>query len=49
MTEYDLTSEPETLDVLQNAYILIYCCEIYPYNAYILFTWKWLLFLRDIF
>ena len=34
----DLTSEPRTLEVLQNAYILIYRCEIYPYYAYILFT-----------
>ena len=37
---YDLTSELQTLEALQNAFILIYCCEIYPYYGYILFTWK---------
>ena len=28
------------LEELQNAFILIYRCEIYPYYIYILFTWK---------
>ena len=37
---YDLTSEPQTLEALQNAFILIYCCDIFPYFGYILFTWK---------
>ena len=36
----DLTSEPRTLKALQNAFILIYCREIYPYHVYILFMWK---------
>ena len=31
MRGYDLTSKPEALEVLQNAFILIYHCEIYPY------------------
>ena len=35
---YDLTSEPQTLEALQNAFILIYCCDTYPYFGYILFT-----------
>ena len=26
---YDLTSEPQTLEALQNAFILICCCKIY--------------------
>ena len=28
---YDLTSEPQKLEALQNVFILICCCEIYPY------------------
>ena len=28
------------IEELQNAFILIYRCEIYPYYIYILFTWK---------
>ena len=39
MREYDLTSEPQTLEALQNTSILIYRCEIYPYYVYILFKW----------
>ena len=27
---YDLTSEPQTLEALQNTFILIYRCKIYP-------------------
>ena len=40
MRGYDLTSVPQTLEALQNTFILIYRCEICPYYAYILFTWK---------
>ena len=39
MRGYDLTSEPQPLEALQNAFILIYRCEIYPY-VHILFKWK---------
>ena len=53
--EYDLTSEPQTLETLQNAFILIYRCEIYPYYAHIMHIFIYvkkqmlqrLLFLRD--
>ena len=38
MGGYDLTSEPQTLEVLQNVFILIYRCEIYPYDVCVLFT-----------
>ena len=31
MREYDATSELQTLEALQNAFILIYRCKIYPY------------------
>ena len=34
---YDLTSELQTLEALQNTLILIYCCEIYPCYIYISF------------
>ena len=37
---YDSTSELQTLEALQNVFILIYRCEIFPYYVYILFTWK---------
>ena len=40
MRGYNLISEPQTLEALQNAFILTYCCKIYPYYAYILITWK---------
>ena len=33
---YNCTSEPHTLEALQNAVILIYRCKIYPYYVYIL-------------
>ena len=33
-------SEPQTLEALQNTFILIYRCAIYPCYVYILFTWK---------
>ena len=39
MRGYDLTSEPQPLEALQNAFIVIYGSEIYPY-VHILFTWK---------
>ena len=32
---YNLTSKPQTLEALQNAFILIYCCEIYAYYVYV--------------
>ena len=32
---YDLTSEPQTLEALQNVFILIYGCETCPYYVYI--------------
>ena len=32
--------KPQTLEALQNAFILICHCKIYPYCACILFTWK---------
>ena len=35
---YDLTNEPQTLEALQNSFILISWCEIYPYYGYILST-----------
>ena len=35
---YDLASEPQTVEPLQNVFILIYRCEIYPCYAYILFA-----------
>ena len=35
---YDLTSRPQTLGALQDAFILIHLCEIYPYCVYILFA-----------
>ena len=35
---YNLTSEPQTLEALQNPFILIDRWEIYPYYVYILFT-----------
>ena len=38
MGEYDLTNEFQTLQALQNAFILIYSWEVYPYNVCILFT-----------
>ena len=38
MRGYDLTGEPQTLESLQNVFILIYRFEIYPYYVYILFT-----------
>ena len=31
MRGYDLTSESQTLEALQNVFILIYRCEIYPF------------------
>ena len=34
---YDLNSEPQTLEALQNAFILIYRCDIYPYIMYIFY------------
>ena len=37
MRGYNLTSERQTLEALQNAFILIYRCEIYPYYVYTLF------------
>ena len=40
MRGYDLTSVPQTLEALQNTFIVIYRCEICPYYACILFTWK---------
>ena len=39
MRGYDLTSEPQTLKALRNAFILIYHCDIYLY-IYILFPYK---------
>ena len=44
--KYDLTSEAQTLEALQNAFILIYRCNIYPCYAYILFTCKKQMFYR---
>ena len=35
---YNLTSQHKTLEALQNAFILIYRCEINPYYVHILFT-----------
>ena len=32
-----MTSEPQTLEASQNAFILIYCYETYPYYGHILF------------
>ena len=40
MRGYDLTSELQSLKALQNAFILNYCCEIYPYYVYILLREK---------
>ena len=37
MRGYNLTSERLALEALQNAFILIYRCEIYPYYVYTLF------------
>ena len=33
---YSLTSKPQSLEPLENAFILIYHCDIYPYYVYIL-------------
>ena len=35
---YNLTSEPRTIEALQNVFIFIYRCKIYPYYVQILFT-----------
>ena len=32
--------KPQTLEALQNAFILIFHCKIYPHCTSILFTWK---------
>ena len=37
MRGYDLTSEPQTLEALQNAFILTYCCEFIHIIMYIFY------------
>ena len=34
MKGYNLNSEPQSLKALQNAFILIYICDVYPYIMY---------------